>query len=99
MWLVTFREILQSSFLTGLSALLPEGSVWLKLTYLILSHLSTLRDEVNIPRLFVNMKITPSARKTAGDSKQNRYRSLEIKGVLIINEECYGIGRSALHIV
>lgn len=79
--------------------LLPEGPLGLKLMYLILSHLYTLLDRDNIPKFFVNMKRTPSARKTAGESKQSRYRSPKMKGTLIINVECYGIRGSVLHIV
>lgn len=78
--------------------LLPEGPLGLKLMYLILSHLSTLIDRDNIPKFFVNMKRTPSARKTAKEGKQSRYGSPKMKGLLIINEECYRIGGSALNI-
>lgn len=85
-WAVTFGEILQSGFFTDLSVLLSEVPLGLKLMYLILSHLSTLIDRDNIPKFFVNMKRTSSARKTAGESLKRRYGSPKMKGFLIINE-------------
>lgn len=60
---------------------LPVGPVGHNLIYFILSSLFVLLETDKILKVFVNMKRTSSARKTAGESKVGRYRSPKNEGI------------------